>query len=85
MINVFILCDLFENFRKIMQQTEKKALIYSHTCNTDVASIIILLGTIQKCNIFKSVQTVHFFRPPSPPLQVYRPTFWVPQYGFHAA
>ncbi len=26
MINTFILCDLFENFRNIMQQTEKKAL-----------------------------------------------------------
>ncbi len=26
MINAFILCDLFENFRNIMQQTEKKAL-----------------------------------------------------------
>ncbi len=26
MNNVVILCDLFENFRKIMQQTENKAL-----------------------------------------------------------
>ncbi len=26
MINGFILCDLFENSRKIMQQTEKEAL-----------------------------------------------------------
>ncbi len=25
-MNAFILCDLFENFRKIMQQTEKEAL-----------------------------------------------------------
>ncbi len=26
MINAFILCDLLENFRKILQQTEKEAL-----------------------------------------------------------
>ncbi len=26
MINAFILCDLFENFIKIMQQSEKEAL-----------------------------------------------------------
>ncbi len=26
MINAFILCDLFENFRKLTQQTEKEAL-----------------------------------------------------------
>ncbi len=30
MVNAFILCDLFENFRKIMQQTEKEALTISH-------------------------------------------------------
>ncbi len=26
MMNAFILCDLFDNFRNIMQQTEKEAL-----------------------------------------------------------
>ncbi len=30
MINVFILCDLIENFRKLMQQTEKEALNSRH-------------------------------------------------------
>ncbi len=30
-------------------------------------------GPFKNVNIFMSVQTVHFFRPP--PLQVYRPTF----------
>ncbi len=27
MINYFILCDLFENFRKSMQQTEKESFM----------------------------------------------------------
>ncbi len=31
MINVFILCDLFENFRKIMQQREKEVLTNNST------------------------------------------------------
>ncbi len=35
-------------------------------------------GPSKNVNIFMSVvQTVHFFRPPPPPLQVYRPTFLV--------
>ncbi len=40
MINAFILCDLFENFLKFMQQTEKEALIWlkeyiqSENCDT---------------------------------------------------
>ncbi len=29
MINAFILCDLFENLRNIMQQSEKEALMIS--------------------------------------------------------
>ncbi len=28
MINAFILCDLFENFRKILRQTEKEVLSF---------------------------------------------------------
>ncbi len=28
MTNAFLLCDLFENLRKFMKQTEKEALIY---------------------------------------------------------
>ncbi len=38
-INVFILCDLFENFWKIMQQTEKEALIVLTCTNTILLAI----------------------------------------------
>ncbi len=33
-------------------------------------------GSSKNVYIFKSIQTVHFFRPPPPPPKVYRPTFW---------
>ncbi len=56
MINVFILCDLFEHFRKIMQQTEKEVL----TLIEQVATLLkilevgnaIIVKQINKSNLF---------------------------------
>ncbi len=37
-------------------------------------NVIIVKGPSKNVNIFMSVLSVHFFRPPPP--KVYRPTFW---------
>ncbi len=42
MVNAFILCNLFENFRIIMQQTEKEAL----TARKYTSRLVVLLTEI---------------------------------------
>ncbi len=47
---------------------------------------VIVLGAIQKVNTFMSVQTVHFFKLPSPiSLKCTDQHFEVPKQAFHAA
>ncbi len=43
MINAFILYDLFENFRKIMQQKEKEALNICHSLYFTLSSREVVL------------------------------------------
>ncbi len=46
-------------------------------CKLDSSGWYLFKGPSKNVNIFMSVQTIHFFRPPPPPLQVYRPIFLV--------
>ncbi len=66
---------LFGNMHNIFWNYFIAILAFHHIYNKIKHHII--LRAIQKCKLFMSVQTVHFFRPLPPPLQEYRPTFLV--------
>ncbi len=59
MINAFILCDLFEYFRKILQQTEKEALncilICYHRPKNDTLDVYQGLHLINERNHLKNI------------------------------
>ncbi len=48
--NALILCDLFANFRKIMQQTEKEALIWDDVICLPYIDIVMLYFSVP-CHI----------------------------------
>ncbi len=61
-------------FYKPVDDNRIQLIYYYYNNNTTTTTNNNNKGTSENVNIFMSLQTVHFFRPP--PLEVYRPTFW---------